>query len=976
VVADDGHLAGKGRVVDGGVGDGTGLADAFFQNLAVHGLAVTQHRTYEPQANVMDLVPPVTVMAQSPVRGGRCAFVRSVFGCDTRAHGVGFLSLNLPGQLRDLGFMYQCKIIELPSSNIIGFPGSAGMGIAAGQWVIWGDQTIFNQDLQPIHPVPEKIVYGPQCTEQGIWLNEEGKKYDTCSSKLISPDGDVLEKQRSPVFGSGIKIPGGSIRIEQFHRYDNAYLVRSDYAGQIIKKEFLAYVRGGRMSFVCQQSHVFVRDGSGNLICFDFELNELWRHATNKQISSRCLVNEAAMVLDDLVIFNLGESYDDEHASQSDFEIVGFHAASGTIAWRHVLAVTKPENTDKRNIDQRYGTFTMAQLFGNKVYLCLYGRLIRLDGKTGAVELDTTIPYQTFDGKPFGVSHVYPVAQGLLCFNRRGHQIELRSADAQTILQTIELQHGFCPDSMPLEHQGQLYFSLLHQNDFENYIKLAFATLTPDASAPAVLRALAEGRPPTTVEKIKDGRKFGNLVRIGGDDASQILRYGEIVLRELAFRQGWSTRMPELNEPEAQHNGVLHLQIDYSALQPAAASEADWLKKFGVIQERVSACLTERKLRTGNRKGFYAVSISVAPSATALAGLPTPPSAAQQLATATFRVNSKAHFSSFDMAALLTSLSVAGWNAIALDRLFAPLNPGQTHTIDHWRLIGTMDFGLDLASLNEDQLQAKVLSGEMFAVDLKRETQDGFAQLCERMHGIRERNLFLDRVPAKVEKVLEQCRYHYAIGIAPIAGSSTLPELAEQLCHALWESLTALVGHARCAADYKSYQVVKQDRPALREAAMVLLRPLLKSDKKSIEELDAKKLLARIKTGLRERVLFYDPECINSSGDYSAVLQEHLQQVGLQHIITSVLDVVDSLKGTVTISFALRGVTQEWCFEQDSDWVDSAFYTKLVALVEAQTEGTLITKESSDQSMQSIFLERPIAAYLCEAGAAQILAQD
>ena len=480
-------------------------------------------------------------------------------------------------------YMYLCEVKEFGSNAVV--------NIAESKLVFIDNYYIYNEDPNPLI----EINFDPYndelwCAYDGVWINTEDDNGVTIARR-INIELQCFDREKKHLYQDGVVEINGFFYVVEGRR-EKTTIFSYDQNSKKISKKSMPWLRSALLEHM---NFLYACDIEGNTYCFDLELNELWNAKKSKRVHSSNVCLSYLIGFDDLIIVNVGE---DKTDARGNFEINAYKFDTGELVWQQIVE-TSPESNN---------------LVGDKLYLSVNDRFIKIDAKTGKIELDVVFGYKTFDEQKGSVSVVYPVEQGLLCFNHQNHFIELRSHDATTILQTVKLPETYAyhlsVKPPVIEHEGKIYFALGHLVMGLNPMKSAIAVLTPDATAPANCEAQLEQRPPYTVESFKDEKGKNALrVRMGGNDAHKIMRYAHVVLKELAFRTGL-TSFFEFETRDKKNARILELEIDTSEL-PTDKNKEQWLEHFGVLKTRVESELKTNDILAGDGKSNYQVTVSV-----------------------------------------------------------------------------------------------------------------------------------------------------------------------------------------------------------------------------------------------------------------------------------------------------------------------------------------------------------------------------
>lgn len=343
------------------------------------------------------------------------------------------------------------------------------------------------------------------------------------------------------------------------------------------------------------KNKIFVFDRNGGLFCFDSALNSVWSIKCEKRITTTNLNLYHPIFFNDSIICNLGRGNAD---GDNDFHVCSYNTITGNVICNLVLE----------------SPLQSSFLVGEYLYFSTQRYFYKVFAVDGCVEIKHEIIYETFDKKDSVISAVYPVKDGILCFNHQNHFVELRSEDAKTVLQKIKLPETYAYSllSSPpvLEFGENYYFGLDHLVVGLNPMKSAVAVLTIDRDAPQYCDATLESRPPYLIEVVKGAAgKNEHLVKMTGNDHNKILRYAHVVLKEIAFKCG-VTRLFEFDSRDKNHGGVIILEIDTSALEKPQ-SITNWDSFFSVIKNRVETELRDSHVLAGDGESHFTVELQI-----------------------------------------------------------------------------------------------------------------------------------------------------------------------------------------------------------------------------------------------------------------------------------------------------------------------------------------------------------------------------
>jgi hypothetical protein len=319
----------------------------------------------------------------------------------------------------------------------------------------------------------------------------------------------------------------------------------------------------------------------------------------------------------------------------------------------------------------------------------------------------------------------------------------------------------------------------------------------------------------------------------------------------------------------------------------------------------------------------------------------------------------------FNFNLLLLHLSKKGWNVKIFDTSYNLYKHTITTRNGSWLILATNDPMISLGNGDIETIRENVENSKFIALDVLKESMYNMASLTWQNHGEKEKDRYLQLTPVEAQLALDKCKAHYFI--SKINEAEGMEEFAKEFR----DCMADIIGYAKCGNDYDSYEVVESDAK-YRDLALEKYAKLLKLRKKEVTDISCEKMLENITEAIPARVVTYDMECIENSGDYTAILKEHLSQAKLKTKVTHISDELDYIASIATIKFKVNKTEHVWEISQNSDWVSNDFYQRLNRFIESFGKGTLLSIDTGDQTLKTVFLETDIASYMCEEGVCAI----
>jgi hypothetical protein len=290
-----------------------------------------------------------------------------------------------------------------------------------------------------------------------------------------------------------------------------------------------------------------------------------------------------------------------------------------------------------------------------------------------------------------------------------------------------------------------------------------------------------------------------------------------------------------------------------------------------------------------------------------------------------------------------------------------------------WDIFATTDKSVDLDSFGKREIYRDHNKLGVSITTINYESGDGYGQWIYGNHGDEERvEEYRNSTARQIYEVLEECRYFFQIEIFDSNNSEYTTQDIE-LCKDVATCLANMVGNSicKCADDgwdiYSTYTLIYRPE-TLSESAVKTLCKYFSINANELLALAPKDILEKLISCKPNLIYCYDPECIENSGIYTDILEKHFIQCGLSKKISNIGDAYNVDCAEVKVDFIFKGSKVEWIFNQDGDWVEHEFYVNLSKVIKENTKGVLAYFEMDDQSINSIFLEKDIAQYLCAKG--------
>ena len=446
-----------------------------------------------------------------------------------------------------------------------------------GYFYIEDENAIYISNFQELLSLEED--QSPYYFEGQFWLGD----YYAAESFTLDKQGN---KQIKPYFfDDSTKVVSDCA----YHIREYEGLERYDSKDKLINK-----LDGEYRYLLSSESYLFITQ-FGKLFAYDLDLNKKWQVTTKKRCFSgvpNSIDAPQYYQASDLVIINFGEH---DTPERGEFEINAYQAATGDLVWQQIVSTTP----------------SCSHLSGNKVYVCVADELIILAAATGEILHRVKYPLnEPSDGYP-PVNFMYPYEDKLLLVSPKHGLVQLRTGDCKTVLQNIHvpLPYTTCFHP-PVLHEDKVYFSLTHANSFNNTMKGGVLVLTENndlkSNADEYVEAEIETRPEMTVTLVSNiSGQDVYQVTIEHDNLDDIIRFGTIALKEVAFKYGKYSSATDTNK---NHQGELLLKVNSQGLQ---MNHDELSQKLAIIKQRVEANLISSMVKSGDGKNSFVVDIEL-----------------------------------------------------------------------------------------------------------------------------------------------------------------------------------------------------------------------------------------------------------------------------------------------------------------------------------------------------------------------------
>lgn len=443
----------------------------------------------------------------------------------------------------------------------------------------------------------------------GLWANYDP---DYMDDNEIETESTFID-----IYGTGLRFPDQPYGIEE------SYLSSSDnniIGVSLWEREgvFLSNFDGAVLQFLGgkfisgvsrSEKYTYIRSNSDEFICLDNQLDTIWSVKFEKKCFSDS-INKLPQFLKkaDLVIVNVGEK---PKEARGEFELNAYNADNGDLAWQIILEETP----------------CSSNLIGDKVYIIVLRQLIIVDANNGEILVNVKHGFRPFAAATSTYQGmVCPMvnSSNLICISPMDRKVQIRSLDANQVLQTINIPLPYMPSlTVPVEFEGSYYLPLQHIDSFNNGMKgglLVFEVdLGTNDQVEIEVEAIIAPRPPISVELTQNEN---------GDDVYQVsiehdvdkpnaasktldnlIRFSTIALKETAFKYGSYTSSTEINK---NHHGQLLLSVKLGDLKKTAGlSNDELLDKLQIIKERVERNLSDTGVQAGDGSSAFVVDIQI-----------------------------------------------------------------------------------------------------------------------------------------------------------------------------------------------------------------------------------------------------------------------------------------------------------------------------------------------------------------------------
>ncbi|WP_323816595.1 hypothetical protein [Cellvibrio sp. NN19] len=470
--------------------------------------------------------------------------------------------------------MFLCKISEFGSPQEI---------VIANNRLYWRDKYFFYDEyLHPLHAV-DTDLYGIFYVDDGAWI-----EYKDGTGKIIAKhltfDAWGIGAVKNHRYCYGSVTIGEKIFVVDGRRKDKKILLCC--GDNEVASVNIPWVE----RYLKAYGKLIYAYAGQTIHCFDSSLKSVWSEELDAEVLSTYIEVDTSNEMNAILIVYFG-------SDSTSYGLRAYRSDNGDLVW-------------ERKFEAKASGVKISE---GKIYLCCKGVFIRLNALAGTTEVDQLLSFEKDDGSWFSISAVVPIKNKILCFYEQSKFIEVRTKDAKILLQKITLPETlfvFPSEPSVLEHAGRYYFGLEHQVMWLNPMKSAHAVLRLDNAAPEDCEATFESRPPYTVEPIKDSNgKNGFYIRMEGDDPEKIIRYANVVLKELAYMNGKTSEI-EFESRDHDNAGVIILEVNTNNL-PSNRNISEWTEIFSVIKERTEDELSINGVKAGDGESNFVIDLRV-----------------------------------------------------------------------------------------------------------------------------------------------------------------------------------------------------------------------------------------------------------------------------------------------------------------------------------------------------------------------------
>lgn len=467
------------------------------------------------------------------------------------------------------------------SATAFEWPSQLGGWETDGEYLFVQDEcylyTLQNKEWKVLRAVQGYDTF--HCATQGIWLSytpemnvarrESGAEfYDVYDKGItredepltIAGDCDFLDEETYVIIELG-KDPG--LFLKRVGREETLHL-----AG-----DFIPGVRATR-------DRIIFREGGFGVLCCNRSLEVVWQFNTTKEIFSRA--RSTPILFGETAIVNLGEKADE---ARGEFDILAFDLRDGRIRWQAVVP-TSPGS---------------SELYGSRLFTIAGPRMFVIDAASGEIVVDA--PH----GFASELRHqLFPMGEYLIAASEPDSVIHVFSADGGTLLQRIQVPAPYQPLRVqePIFWKGKVFMQLVIRGLECRGAYGALLTLEEEEAKGEQRERTVHipERPKMTVLTLETPAGEHELaIGVSLDDVDEIIRYGTILLKELAYFRG-----PRVgSELDPKHNGVLRLMVDGSRIKK---SDMGRLNEIAGCAEHHFSSLG---FKAGNGKSDFKVTVEV-----------------------------------------------------------------------------------------------------------------------------------------------------------------------------------------------------------------------------------------------------------------------------------------------------------------------------------------------------------------------------
>lgn len=322
-----------------------------------------------------------------------------------------------------------------------------------------------------------------------------------------------------------------------FDKDDECYLIVNSFINDekwVVKGEF------GRV--VCNGDFIFIRkddDDEKSLICYNFELNEMWTVdlANNLRTYNLGYSYRRIYLYESMVIIFVGV----DEITRKDGLLCTYSMDDGTEIWR------KQINEDPDFIS----------LIDGRIYMNARGKMLVIKPDTGESIMD----------EPTGFEYgclTFPYKDNLLVFCESERCIRVFSNDGKTVIQDISIPEPYEPNinELPVVYDGSIYLELSRPMNMLRGASNGLLKLTTTEGEPSIE---VKERPPIFMITEEENKKTSYTLITSHNDLEEITRYLQIRLQEIMMLYG-DLGSISTDKIDLKHTGKIQIFVDPTEL--------------------------------------------------------------------------------------------------------------------------------------------------------------------------------------------------------------------------------------------------------------------------------------------------------------------------------------------------------------------------------------------------------------------------